>query len=263
VTTPTPPAFRSEPGDNAAAAASWPVPTYLSAHYSWAYVDPRAVRFFERQWLANLILFGNYARLRDAAIDSLAEPLSDPSVAASAAGRIAGRTLQIACAYGDLTPRLQDRLDAAGELDVVDVLPVQLSNLQRKLGPARRARLLLADASRLGLPDASYDRALLFFLLHEVPHEVRRATLAEAIRVLKPGGRLVIVDYAQPYRWNPLGPVLGPFLARVEPFALDLWRTDPVDWLPRERVRVVARRRFFGGLYRLATVEITAPPAQA
>ena len=40
------------------------VPGYLKAYYWWAYVHPAAVRIFERQWLANLILWGNYARLR-------------------------------------------------------------------------------------------------------------------------------------------------------------------------------------------------------
>jgi len=38
------------------------VPHYLNAHYWWAYIHPRAVRVFERQWLVNLIRGGNYAR---------------------------------------------------------------------------------------------------------------------------------------------------------------------------------------------------------
>jgi len=40
------------------------VPYYLNAHYWWAYIHPTAVQLFERQWLINLILWGNYARLR-------------------------------------------------------------------------------------------------------------------------------------------------------------------------------------------------------
>jgi hypothetical protein len=32
------------------------VPDYLTEHYWWAYIHPKAVRFFERQWLVNLIL---------------------------------------------------------------------------------------------------------------------------------------------------------------------------------------------------------------
>ena len=44
------------------------VPQYLRTHYWWAYIHPSAVRLFERQWLVNLILWGNYASLRDAAL---------------------------------------------------------------------------------------------------------------------------------------------------------------------------------------------------
>jgi hypothetical protein len=39
------------------------IPQYLQSHYWWAYVHPRAVHVFERQWLVNLILWGNYKRL--------------------------------------------------------------------------------------------------------------------------------------------------------------------------------------------------------
>ena len=54
----------------------WPVsldiPNYLEEIYWWAYVHPRAVKFFDRHALVNLILFGNYRRLRD---DALAKAL--------------------------------------------------------------------------------------------------------------------------------------------------------------------------------------------
>ncbi len=51
-------------------------PHYLTAHYWWAYVHPRAVWLFERQWLVNLILWGNYARLRNAAMAELGDVAS-------------------------------------------------------------------------------------------------------------------------------------------------------------------------------------------
>ena len=77
----------------------------------------------------------------------------------------AGRTLQIACVYGDLTARLRSRLNPGGGLDIVDVLRVQLDNLGRKLPGDPRVGLILGDSAALELPAASYDRALIFFLL--------------------------------------------------------------------------------------------------
>jgi ubiquinone/menaquinone biosynthesis C-methylase UbiE len=213
------------------------VPHYLNTHYWWAYVHPRAVRVFERQWLTNLILWGNYGRLRDAALADLGE-------------RLPGRTLQVACVYGDLTGRLGARVAAGGgSLDVVDVLPVQLDNLRRKLAADAPVRLLRMDSTRLAMPDGHYDRALVFFLLHEQPREDRERTLAEALRVVRPGGTVVIVDYAQPRWWHPLRYLWRPLLAALEPFALDLWRREIVDWLPSGEIAHLRRHSFFGGLY--------------
>ena len=230
------------------AAQAIAVPSYLASVYWWAYVDPRAITFFERQWLVNAILWGNFSRLRDAALDALAAEPGAP---------LPGRTLQIACVYGDLTRRLSERVAADGSLDVVDVLPLQLANLSRKLPAGHMVRLTHGDSTALNHAPASFDRALLFFLLHEQPEAARRATLAEALRVVKPGGKVVIVDYHRPHVLNPLyWPMVG-ILRTLEPFALDLWRSELEVWLPADRpVSSLERRLLFGGLYQLVVLTV-------
>ena len=215
-----------------------PIPDYLNEVYWWAYVHPNAVRFFERQWMVNLILWGNYNRLRSAALASLGDKLP-------------GRTLQIACAYGDFPVKLAERVTASGgALDVVDVLPVQLANLQSKLPPGSAARMLHMDSSDMAIPDATYDRVVLFFLLHEQPEDVRRATLAEAFRVAKPGAQVLIVDYAQPRWWQPWRYWFKPFLAVLEPYALDLWRNEVAAFMPEPwKSKPKQHTSYFGGLY--------------
>jgi hypothetical protein len=59
------------------------LPEYLQENYWWACMHPKGVRVFERQWLVNLILCGNFGQLRDSALDELGATIS-------------GRTLQVA-----------------------------------------------------------------------------------------------------------------------------------------------------------------------
>jgi ubiquinone/menaquinone biosynthesis C-methylase UbiE len=220
-------------------AKSLPIPVYLQQDYWWAYVDPRAVQVFEREWLVNAILFGNYGRLRDAALAELGATVS-------------GRTLQVACVYGDLSARLLRRLAPDARLDVLDILPIQLANLKRKLPADERVAMVHGDSSAMAYADASFDQVLLFFLLHEQPESVRRGTLAEAMRVVKPGGKVVIVDYHRPVALHPMRPLMRLVFGRLEPYAMDLWRHRIDEFMPAGVEPATRRHRtWFGGLYQM------------
>jgi ubiquinone/menaquinone biosynthesis C-methylase UbiE len=229
----------------AAAEASVPaVPEYLHQTYWWAYVHPNAVRFFERQWLVNAILWGNFRKLRDAALDELGTTLP-------------GRTLQVACVYGDFTPRVAQRIAPGGQLDVVDVLQIQLNNLRAKLAPDAPVTLHHRNAADLGIESATYERVILFFLLHEVPLEVRRRVLSEAMRVVKPGGQVVIVDYHKPAAWHPLRSLMKIVLRTLEPFALDLWNHEVSEWFPPGvDISKLHKTTYCGGLYQKLSIKV-------
>lgn len=214
-----------------------PIPDYLQKTYWWAYLHPWAVHLFERQWLVNLILWGNFARLRDAALRELGEIIDC-------------KVLQVACVYGDFTECLVRRLGPLGSLDVIDVAPIQIKNLQAKLKNLHHVTLLRQDSTDLQFDDASRDAVVVFFLLHEQPAEVRRKTIAEALRVTRPGGKTIFVDYHRPVASNPFRYLMVPILSTLEPFAMDLWRTEIADWLPPGIQPIkVEKHTYFGGLY--------------
>ena len=220
------------------------IPAYLSDTYWWAYIHPNAVSIFERQWLVNAILWGNFARLRDAALAELGRHIS-------------GRTLQVACVYGDFSAHLARRIAPGGSLDIVDVLPIQLSNLRRKLPPEIPVTIYQRDSTALGFADASYEQVVVFFLLHEQPAEARRETLREAIRVTKPGGKVVLVDYHGPHVFHPLRYIFQPVLRVLEPYAIDLWRHHISEWLPSQILPAqLAKETFFGGLYQKVVITV-------
>jgi ubiquinone/menaquinone biosynthesis C-methylase UbiE len=224
------------------ASLSVPVPEYLEKTYWWAYVHPNAVRVFERQWLVNLILWGNFAKLRDAALQELGDIVN-------------GKVLQVACVYGNFTEYLVKRLGPQGHLDVIDVAPVQIQNLHAKLKQASQVTVQRQDSTDLQFEDASRDAVVLFFLLHEQPADVRKKSIAEALRVTKPGGKIIFVDYHRPVAINPFRYIMVPILTTLEPFAMDIWRNQITDWLPAGvKPAGVEKQTYFGGLYQKVVI---------
>ena len=218
------------------------LPDYLEDNYWWAYLHPKSMRFFEQQWVINSILWGNYARLRDCTLDEMGKTIS-------------GRTLQVACVYGNLTPKLAQRHKPDARLDVVDAAPIQLDNLSRKLNGSK-VFLECQDAAKLRFDDSSFDQVLMFFLFHELPNEVRRDAATEALRVLKPGGKLIFVDYHKPVWLHPHRYLMPLIFKTLEPFALELWRGEIADWISVDAPLVsVKKETYFGGLYQKVVVQ--------
>lgn len=211
------------------------VPEYLSRIYSWAYLSARTLSWLDRSWVVSGILWGNARRLMEAAI---AEFLPGSTV------------LQAACVYGDFSAWLAGRLGSGGRLDIVDVAPIQVENARRKLAARPWVRVLRGDLARAGgVNPAHYDGVCCFFLLHEVPDEVRRAIVDHLLSAVRVGGKVVFTDYHRMHRWHPLRPVMALVFRWLEPFATSLQEQDI------ERLSVLAdsfsweKRTMFGGLY--------------
>lgn len=103
------------------------------------------------------------------------------------------RLLDVACGTGHLERRLLDgwpRLQLTG----VDLSPNMLSEARAKYLPVR---WLAADASSLPLADAAFDVVVCVSGFHYFRQP--QSTLGEMRRVLRPGGRLVLVDWCDDY----------------------------------------------------------------
>jgi|GEM_PF-218815 len=236
------------------------IPDYLAKHYWWAYLSRFGVRFFDREPIISAILFGNYRRLVDRTLGLLKR------------GKI-GRTLQLTCVYGSLTPHLAEYVPAE-DLHVVDVAPIQLEATRRKLtrqagGSRNIARMARMNAESLAYADNSFDTIVIFFLFHELPAAVRERALTEALRVLRPGGRLLITEYGQYTKTHPfhrLRPLRRIFGA-LEPFLPGFWKEDLTarisarSWIYAKRLSDALEERIFGGFYRVTQYRIAAADA--
>jgi ubiquinone/menaquinone biosynthesis C-methylase UbiE len=83
---------------------------------------------------------------------------------------------------------------------VLDGAPAMLDEARKNLRQFKNVEFHLADSQALPLPDGSVDAAFANMYLHHCPDPL--AAIFEMVRILKPGGRLVITDMdAHPYTW--------------------------------------------------------------
>ncbi|WP_433216599.1 class I SAM-dependent methyltransferase [Microtetraspora malaysiensis] len=111
-------------------------------------------------------------------------------------GRARGATLEIAIGTGANLRHYPDDVDLTG----IDWSPAMVRAARRQADLIHRAvRLHQADATALPFPAATFDTVVSTFALCCVPDE--RATLVEALRVLRPGGRLLLADHVAASFW--------------------------------------------------------------
>lgn len=94
-------------------------------------------------------------------------------------------------------------------VDIQEEMLATLHHKIRKLG-INNIHVIMSGLHKLPLKDASLDRALLMNTLHEVYG--KQAILREVSRVLKPDGKLSVVDWQKSYRTEDFGP---PFEQRI------------------------------------------------
>lgn len=80
----------------------------------------------------------------------------------------------------------------------IDLSPHMLKKAERKVRSEYDIAFLNQDACELSYADSTFDVASISFGLHDMPEEIGIAILKEIIRVTKPNGQIIIVDYSTP-----------------------------------------------------------------
>ncbi len=167
-----------------------------------------------------------------------------------------GRALDFGCGAGRLTQALAARFD---EVDGVDIAPSMLALAERSNRHGARCRYHLNASDDLALfAGGTFDFALSLLVLQHVENRHARGYLTELVRVLRPGGVLVVGVPS-----HPRATLRGRLFALLPNGALNVWRrlryrhwgVMELHGLPREEV--VALLRGAGG----RVVEVTPDDA--
>ena len=204
-----------------------------------------------RQWLFRALRFlalsGRYGRLHRLAVDRLFAADGD-------------RVLDLGCGPGVNFGALTDAVGGTGWVAGLDVSAGMTRRARERAGGVGgRCSVVRGDAGRLPFPDAAFDRAFSTLAVSAMPDG--EAAVAEVARVLRPGGRFVVLD-ARPFPRLPLA-YLNPVVNPVSAWATEWHPERDVPALLRERFGTVHVESFNGGSAFLATAELAAAPRRA
>lgn len=134
----------------------------------------------------SVLTLGQRARIRQATI-------------AKAEIQAGATVLEVGCGTGDVALAAKQRTGASGAVYGIDPAPEMIAVARDKAARTGLAvDFQVGVIEALAFPDASFDVVLSSLMMHHLPGELKRRGLAEIARVLKPGGRLLIIDAKRP-----------------------------------------------------------------
>jgi len=133
------------------------------------------------------------------------------------------KVLDVAGGSGDLSRLFAKKVGASGEVILTDINASMLSvGRDRLIDEGIAVPALLCDAEKLPFPDNYFNCAIVAFGLRNMTHKDQ--ALSEMHRVLKPGGRLLVLEFSQV--WKPLAPVYDAYSFKLLPLMGKLFAQD-------------------------------------
>jgi ubiquinone/menaquinone biosynthesis C-methylase UbiE len=117
--------------------------------------------------------------------------------------------LEVGCGTGEVTMRAKAGTGPTGSVAGIDPAPEMIAVARDKAAQAGvEIDYRVAAVEALPFLAATFDVVVSSLMLHHLPEDLKPRALAEIRRVLKPGGRLVVIDFKRPTsRLERLAPV--------------------------------------------------------
>jgi len=215
------------------------------SHVYPIYSNARLIKLVDFQPVISAILLFQYNRLVSTIVSDLRRSdLRNKKV------------LITSCAFGNVIPRVvQAAVEAGAErVLIADIIQNELVHAKSKLGRySGKVEFLEDNATSMKQDEGVAAANVMFFLLHELPHDLKLRALSEAGRMLAPGGKLHLAEFHRPELWV-LRALSWTYFKVFEPLGLALWDThDPLRWLESMGGWSCERTTYFCGNFQIIT----------
>lgn len=141
--------------------------------------------------------------------------------------RAGDRVLDVAGGSGDLSRLFAKKVGPKGQVLLTDINASMLGvGRDRLIDDGTAVTALQCDAEKLPFPSNYFDCVSVAFGLRNMTH--KDLALAEMQRVLKPGGRLLVLEFSQV--WQPLKPAYDAYSFKLLPFMGKLLANDEASY---------------------------------
>lgn len=135
--------------------------------------------------------------------------------------------LDVGCGSGSLTLAAKSVAGPTGKVHGIDASPEMIEVAQKKANHSGLEVVFeLGLIEELAFPDATFDVVISRLAIHHLPDELKQKGLGEILRVLKPGGHLLIADFRPPT--NPVLNHLTSALVGSHMMQTDVWSLPPM-----------------------------------
>jgi ubiquinone/menaquinone biosynthesis C-methylase UbiE len=109
------------------------------------------------------------------------------------------RVLDVGCGTGNLTLTAQSYAGPSGKVYGIDASPEMIEAAQKKAAhTGGKVVFEMGLIEKLDFPEATFDVVISRLAIHHLPDDLKLQGFAEILRVLKPGGHLLIADFNPP-----------------------------------------------------------------
>lgn len=212
------------------------LPAYMEMFYGDIYKDIEKCKAQDNTFLCNLKSFFQYRVLVNAVTQELKRNQ---------------KVLQLGVVFGNQIDETAMSIGAYGQYDIIDINPLQVKRVTDKYWKVYQClKVSKQNAAELAA-EGEYDAVICFMLLSEVPSASKAKIVNNALKSVKPGGKVIFADWHKPLFGHPLRYLVRMYNRLYRPFVERLWDRDIDTYAqPDLRTQFIWRKStYFGRMF--------------